>query len=135
DDILGQSLSIDVAPDTRSVQIRYRTSPEAEALQWLTAHQTAGKLHPFLFTQSQAILARSWVPCQDTPGVRFTYDADVTVPAHLMALMSAANPMEKNDTGVFHFQMKQPIPSYLLALAVGDITFKPISDRAGVYAE
>jgi leukotriene A-4 hydrolase/aminopeptidase len=135
DAVLGQALAIAINPKTRSVHIQYKTSPEAEALQWLTAQQTAGKKYPFLFTQSQAILARSWVPCQDTPGVRFTYEADVTVPKDLLALMSASNPSKKNATGDYHFEMKQPISSYLLALAVGDVTFKSISDRSGVYAE
>lgn len=135
DAILGQALMIPVKPETRSVHIEYQTSPYAEALQWLSARQTAGKTFPFLFTQSQAILARSWVPCQDSPGVRFTYEADVTVPKHLLALMSASNPQEKNDSGIYHFEMTQPISSYLLALAVGDIMFKPISERSGIYAE
>ena len=135
DQILGQVLSIPLTADTKSVTIEYVTSPEAEALQWLTAQQTAGKTSPFLFTQSQAILARSWIPCQDTPGVRFTYEADVTVPKELLPLMSASNPQEKNDIGVYHFDMKQPISSYLLALAVGDVTFQAISDRSGIYAE
>lgn len=135
DPILGQSLSIAIKPETRSINIHYQTSPDAEAVQWLSAQQTAGKKFPFLFTQSQAILARSWVPCQDTPGIRFTYEADVTVPKELIALMSASNPKEKNSTGQYHFEMKQPISSYLLALAVGDVVFKPISDRSGVYAE
>ena len=135
DPILGQALSIAITPDTKTVDIEYETDPGAEALQWLSPRQTAGKKYPFLFTQSQAILARSWVPCQDTPGVRFTYEADVTVPEALLALMSATNPQEKNQTGQYHFEMKQSIPSYLLALAVGDISFKPISERSGVYAE
>ncbi len=133
--ILGEELVIPLEENTRTIRIDYTTSPGAEALQWLTPQQTAGKNAPFLFTQSQAILARSWIPCQDTPGVRFTYDAEVTVPAGLLALMSASNPREKNPTGAYHFEMKQPVPSYLLALAVGDITFEPISDRSGVYAE
>src|SRR6478609_4303291 len=124
--ILGQSLSIKITPDTKSISIYYTTSPDAEALQWLSPQQTAGKKFPFLFTQSEAILARTWIPCQDSPGVRFTYDAEVTVPKELIALMSASNPQEKNDTGVYHFEMKQAIPSYLLALAVGDIGFKAI---------
>jgi leukotriene A-4 hydrolase/aminopeptidase len=135
DEILGQALAIPIRPDTKSIQIHYQTSPGAEALQWLSAQQTAGKKFPFLFTQSQAILARSWVPCQDSPGVRFTYQADVTIPKDLIALMSASNPQEKNATGKYHFEMKQPISSYLLALAVGDLEFKSISDRSGVYAE
>jgi leukotriene A-4 hydrolase/aminopeptidase len=135
DAILGQSLSISIKPGTSSVSITYETSPGAEAVQWLTAQQTAGKKFPFLFTQSQAILARSWIPCQDSPGVRFTYEATVTVPKDLLAMMSASNPQQRNDSGIYHFEMKQPIPSYLLALAVGDVVFKPISSRSGIYAE
>jgi aminopeptidase N len=95
DPILGQPLAISISGKTRAIHIQYQTSPGAEALQWLTAQQTAGKIQPFLFTQSQAILARSWIPCQDTPGVRFTYEADVTVPKNLLALMSASNPQKK----------------------------------------
>jgi leukotriene-A4 hydrolase len=135
DSIFGQALAILLKPGTTEVSIAYQTSPDAEALQWLSAQQTAGKKYPFLFTQSQAILARSWVPCQDSPGVRFTYDAEVTVPKDLLALMSASNPQSKNETGIYTFEMKQPIPSYLLALSVGDLSFKPISSRSGIYAE
>jgi leukotriene-A4 hydrolase len=135
DAILGQALSIALVPNTHTVEIEYATDPAAEAVQWLNPQQTTGKTFPFLFTQSEAILARSWVPCQDTPGVRFTYEADVAVPKDLLALMSASNPQEKNSTGHYHFEMKQSISSYLLALAVGDIGFKPISARSGVYAE
>lgn len=133
--ILGKPLTINITPDTKKVSILYKTGPDAEALQWLSPQQTAGKKHPFLFTQSQAILARSWVPCQDSPSIRFTYEAEVTVPAELLALMSASNPKTKNSTGVYKFNMGQPIPSYLLALAVGDIGFQEISPRSGVYAE
>lgn len=135
DSILGQALAILLQSGTTQVTINYKTSPDAEALQWLSKEQTAGKKYPFLFTQSQAILARSWVPCQDSPGIRFTYNATVRVPANLIALMSAANPKEKKREGVYHFEMAQPVPSYLLALAVGDITYKPISNRSGIYAE
>jgi leukotriene-A4 hydrolase len=135
DPILGQALTIELQPDTRSVEIVYETGPHAEALQWLEPQQTAGKQHPFLFTQSQAILARSWVPCQDSPGVRFTYQAAVAATGDLMILMSASNPQHKVASGNYDFEMKQPIPSYLLALTVGDVVYKPVSDRAGVYAE
>jgi aminopeptidase N len=135
DPILGQSLTVNIDKNIRSVSISYRTNPDAEALQWLAPSQTAGKSNPFLFTQSQAILARSWVPCQDSPSIRFTYDAEVTVPSNLLALMSASNPQEKNEDGIYKFDMKQPIPSYLLALAVGDVNFRQISARSGVYAE
>ncbi len=132
---LGESLQIDIEPTTKNVVIRYSTSENAEALQWLSPMQTADKEHPFLFTQSQAILARSWVPIQDSPGIRFTYNAQVTVPKELMALMSAENPKEKSEDGVYNFAMKQPIPAYLLALAVGDLEFEELSSRTGVYAE
>ncbi|HPM30748.1 MAG TPA: M1 family metallopeptidase [Chryseolinea sp.] len=135
DSLLGQGLAVLIQSNTKQVNIYYQTSPEAEAIQWLKPQQTAGKKFPFLFTQSQAILARSWVPCQDSPGMRFTYDADVTVPKDLLPLMSASNPMTKNAEGVYHFEMKQPIPSYLLALSVGDLSFAPISERSGIYAE
>lgn len=135
DSLLGTALAVLVKPNTKAVSITYETDPHAEALQWLSPQQTAGKKFPFLFTQSQAILARSWVPCQDSPGVKFTYEAEVNVPEDLLALMSASNPQQKNESGTYKFQMKQPISSYLLALTVGDVAFKPISNRSGIYAE
>ncbi|GAA4385421.1 M1 family metallopeptidase [Hymenobacter koreensis] len=135
DAVLGQALRVALQPGTHSVTLHYRTSPAAAALQWLAPEQTAGKVHPFMFTQSQAILARTWIPCQDSPGVRFTYEARVTVPAHLLALMSAENPQELAASGEYTFRMPQPIPSYLMALAVGDLRFEPLSSRTGIYAE
>jgi aminopeptidase N len=135
DVLLGEALRIQLDNKTKSISIEYETQPGAEAVQWLEPQQTAGKEKPFLFTQSQAILARSWIPCQDSPGIRFTYEADVKVPKDLLALMSASNPQSKTETGSYHFEMEQPIPSYLLALAVGDIEFKAVSERSGIYAE
>ncbi|RDV14042.1 M1 family peptidase [Pontibacter diazotrophicus] len=135
DPTLGQPLIVQIKPDTRKVTIQYSTSPDAAALQWLNPQQTAGKQHPFLFTQSQAILARTWIPIQDSPGIRITYNANVKVPKELLALMSAENPTTKNDTGVYSFEMKQPIPSYLMALSVGDLTFREIGPQTGIYAE
>ncbi|WP_316934385.1 hydrolase/aminopeptidase [Hymenobacter sp. AT01-02] len=135
DAVLGQPLHITIRPDTTTVTIRYRTTPGAAALQWLAPEQTAGQEQPFLFTQSQAILARTWIPCQDSPGVRFTYEAQVQVPPHLLALMSAENPMERSPSGKYSFRMEQPIPAYLMALAVGDLEFQALSSRTGVYAE
>ena len=134
---LGRPLNIDLPSDKSSnvVKISYSSRPSAEAVQWLSPEQTTDKKQPFLFTQSQAILARTWVPCQDTPAVRMTYSAKIQVPKHLLAVMSASNPQKKNDTGVYEFEMKQPIPSYLLALAVGDLQFKQLGPRSGVYAE
>ena len=132
---LGKPLSIQILANTKKIHIFYSTSQDAEALQWLNPQQTAGKKLPFLFTQSEAILARTWIPCQDSPSIRFTYDADITIPKELLALMSAVNPQEKNETGNYHFSQIHPIPSYLMALAVGDITFKAIDKRTGVYTE
>jgi len=135
DPILGSALIVEINESILSVQVRYSTSPHAEALKWLNPQQTAGKKHPFLLTQSQAINARTWIPIQDGPGMRFTYSARVQVPPHLMAVMSATNPTERSTTGIYEFEMCQPIPAYLLALAVGDFTFKSLGPRTGVYAE
>ena len=129
DDILGQALSIELPGDATTVAIRYRTDPEASGLQWLEPRQTAGKRHPFLFTQAQAIHARSFVPLQDTPGVRITYNATIRTPRDLRAVMSANNDPDAGQDGVYRFSMPQPIPSYLLALAVGDLEFKAMGKR------
>jgi len=131
---LGQPLSIDITPETRHVSVYYETSPEAPALQWLDKTQTTNENMPYLFTQSQAILARSWLPCQDTPGVRMTYRALIKAPSNLLALMSAINPIRKSPQGLYEFAMPQPIPSYLMALAVGEISYRPMSPITGVYA-
>ncbi|HVR28737.1 MAG TPA: M1 family aminopeptidase/hydrolase, partial [Thermoanaerobaculia bacterium] len=133
--LLGRPLAVALEPDTESVSIRYRTSPDATALQWLEPRQTASGRHPFLFTQSQAILARTWIPLQDTPSVRFTYEATVRVPPGLLALMSAENPRQASPDGVHTFRMPQAIPSYLMALAVGDLAFRELGPSSGVYAE
>lgn len=133
DRILGSALHIKIAPETKYVRIHYATSPAASGLQWLTPAQTADKKHPFLFSQSQAIHARSWVPVQDTPSVRFTYTALVDVPFPLQPVMSAERHEAKPRS--FSFTMEQPIPAYLLALAVGDITFQRIGTRTGIWAE
>jgi hypothetical protein len=136
DPLLGTGLVVrDLAADSKTISITYSTTEGAEALQWFPAELTQGKRMPFLFTQSQAILARTWVPCQDRPGVRFTYDANVQVPTGMLALMSADNPQEKSADGRYSFHMPQPVPSYLLALGVGDLAFQSVGDRAGVYAE
>lgn len=135
DNILGAALEIVLKENTKVISITYKTSTNAAALQWLSPEQTAGKKYPFLYTQSQAILARSWIPCQDGPAIRFTYNAKVKVNKELIALMSAENPVTKNDSGVYTFKQSRPIPSYLMALAVGDLAFKPLSENTGVYAE
>lgn len=132
---LGSALNIPVTDQSHEVSIWYKTGAKATALQWLTPQQTLGKKHPFLYTQSESIYARSWIPCADGPGIRYTYDARVTVPKGLMALMSATNPQQLSDSGIYHFKMEIPVPAYLMALAVGDVSFKAIDERTGVYAE
>jgi leukotriene-A4 hydrolase len=132
---LGSELVITIKPETKKVIITYSTSPNAAALQWLSPEQTAGGKTPFLFTQSQAILARTWIPLQDSPGIRFTYNATIQCPKELMAVMSANNDTVKNADGIYHFEMPQAIPSYLMALAVGDFQFHSYDSRSGVFAE
>ena len=135
DSILGSPLTVHVQPSSRFVRITYSTTAGASGLQWLTPQQTAGKKLPFVYSQSQAIHARSWIPLQDTPSVRVTYAARVRTPRDLVAVMSASNSQAAFKIGDFTFQLGNPIPSYLIALAVGDIGFKSAGRRSGVYAE
>jgi aminopeptidase N len=135
DPVLGQPLTVRLPEQVHSVRIRYTTSPQAAALQWLDREQTATKRHPFLFTQSQAIEARSWIPLQDTPGVRVTYTARVRTPKGLLAVMSARNEPGRAPTGDYRFEMNQPIPPCLIALAVGELEFHKVGPRTGVYGE
>jgi len=135
DPILGSKLTIRMPARNAAVRITYTTSPDASGLQWLAPAMTEGKQQPFMFSQSEAIHARSWVPLQDTPGVRFTYSAHVTAPRNTMVLMSADNDPAAARDGDYQFRMPHPIPSYLLAIAAGDLVFEPISRRSGVWAE
>jgi aminopeptidase N len=135
DKILGAPLTVKVTPVTTHVRVQYSTSPTASGLQWLEPAQTAGKNHPYLFSQSEAIHARSWIPLQDSPAVRFTYNARVRTPSALLALMSAENDPDAKRSGDYSFKMPLAIPSYLMAMAVGDIVFRPTGNRTGVYAE
>ena len=135
DPIFGSALRIELEAPAPTVRIRYRTSPQASGLQWMTPEQTASRKHPFMFSQSQAIHARSWVPLQDTPSVRFTYTAHVTAPASLRVLMSADNDAAQALDGDYRFVMKQAIPSYLLAIAVGELDVRETGPRTAVYAE
>jgi leukotriene-A4 hydrolase len=139
DPVLGQVLRLELPTGTTAVSIRYHTSPSAAALQWLAPAQTAGA-YPFLFTQSQAILARTWLPCPDSPGRRFSYEAVVEIVGaergQLLALMSAAlNPQATAPDGRYYFEQPQAVPAYLLALAMGRLDFAPLNKQTGIYAE
>lgn len=137
---MGAPLAVALPAGSDTIVIEYLTSPNAAAVQWLTAEQTAGGKMPFLFTQGESILTRTWVPTQDGPGIRQTYDATVHVPSGMRAVMSAEHvgmDGEKDAQGasVYRFRMTRAIPPYLIALAVGDIAFRPIGKTTGVYAE
>ena len=140
DTILGRPLTVTLPRGVERVVVSYATSPEAAALQWLTPEQTAGKEHPYLFSQGQAILTRTWIPTQDSPGIRQTYEARLTVPPPLRAVMSAEQLTPRGvaaDSGRrrYDFRLTNPVPPYLIALAVGDIRFREVGPRTGVFAE
>ncbi|HYH09340.1 MAG TPA: M1 family aminopeptidase [Thermoanaerobaculia bacterium] len=132
----GRPLHITITPTTQSVTVDYVTSPGAEGLNWNTAAQSFGRQQPYLYSLNEPIEARSWIPIQDTPSHRVTYEATIRVPSNLLALMSASdNPTERNDTGVYTFHMPYKIPAYLIAIAVGRLEFHAFDERTGVYAE
>lgn len=130
----GSALTIALGASDRSVLVRYHTTKATQALQWLAPEQTHDKKSPYLFTQGQAILTRTWIPLQDSPGVRLTYEARITCPDGLTPVMSAEQ-LGRGKDGAWRFRMPQAIPSYLIALGCGEIAFLPISKRCGIWAE
>jgi len=132
---LGSALIIVLAADTVQVRVDYATHPQAYGLQWLDAAQTSsGK--PFVFSQSQPHFARTWVPLQDTPAVRYTFEASIRAPRDLMVVMGAdGNPAKRASDGAYSFTMPQAVPSYLMAIAIGDLRFAKLGPRTGVFAE
>ncbi len=134
---LGSRLEIEIGAPTLSVKIGYRTSPEASALQWLSPAQTRGGVRPYLFSQCQAIHARSVIPLQDTPRLRVRYTAELVFPVELRCVMAAADRgrRDQSATATHRFEMPQPIPPYLFALAIGDLESRDLSPRCRVWAE
>ncbi|KAK5877208.1 hypothetical protein CesoFtcFv8_026474 [Champsocephalus esox] len=122
------------------VEVTYETSPTATALQWLSPEQTAGKEKPYLFSQCQAHHCRSMIPCQDTPSVKHTYYAQVSVPKDLVAVMSAVRDGQEvdpqdNERIIYKFRQPVPMPSYLIAIVVGALESREIGPRSRVWSE
>lgn len=134
DAILGTPLRIRRG-SSDAVRVHYSTGSRASGLQWLAPVQTAGGQQPFLYTQSQPIQARSWIPLQDSPAVRVTFSARVRTPPSLLAVMGAEMSAGTERTGDYRFRMPLAIPPYLISLAVGDLAFRATGERTGVYAE
>ena len=138
-EFMGQPMIIGLTPGVRQITIDYETSPDAAALQWLSPSQTAGGDLPYMFSQGQAILTRTWVPTQDSPGIRQTYSARIVAPEGLRAVMSAEmlTPNGEPVPGgrAYRFRLDHPVPPYLMAIAIGDIEFEGIGPRTGVFTE
>ena len=135
---LGAPLSIALRPDSRKIVIHYKSAPNAEALQWLTPEQTSGKKYPFLFSQGESISNRSWIPTQDSPGIRQSWEAKIRVDKPLTIVMSApraAKPADAANKRTFSFRMDHPVAPYLIAIAAGDLAFRDLGPRTGVWAE
>jgi len=140
--VFGTAIHADlIAPVAKGNKVQvtfvYQTSPQAAAIQWLDPSQTAGKTHPYLFTQCQAIHARSMLPCQDAPSVKATYDASIEVPSGLTAVMSAVSTGSeiKGNNMIFKFKQDVPMSSYLIALGIGNIESREIGPRSRVWSE
>lgn len=131
----GDDLEVKINDYTSTVHIVYKTKPNNKSLSWLKPEQTLNKKAPFLYTNGFSIHTRSWIPIQDSPGIRISYEAVVKTPRNVIALMTADNPKENNYTGVYEFFQKNPIPPYLIALAVGDLQYDNLGKGLGVYAE
>ncbi len=138
DPVKGAPITVTIGTH-RTIQIAYRSAPGAEALQWLNPEQTAGGKHPYLLSQGQPTLNRSWIPTQDSPGIRQTWDAEITAPEPLTVVMSGAresshSTMEPGHRK-FRFTMDKPVAPYLIAIAAGDIVFRELGPRTGVWSE
>ncbi|KAF8633192.1 hypothetical protein AX15_001489 [Amanita polypyramis BW_CC] len=155
-EVMGSALHISLPERLNSggvlvLTIRYKTSPDSIALQWLDKEQTQGKHHPFLFSQCQPIYARALAPIQDTPSVKIRYNAQiVSVLPVLLSAISISPPFSGpahggkiigQDLVTYTYEQPIPIPSYLIAIAAGNLVYKPFPVpegkqwRSGVWAE
>ena len=138
DPVKGAPITVTMGTQ-RVIRIAYRSAPGAEALQWLSPEQTAGGKHPYLLSQGQPTLNRSWIPTQDSPGIRQTWDAEITAPQTLTVVMSGAREMTYSTIEPghrkFRFTMDKPVAPYLIAIAAGDIVFRELGPRTGVWSE
>ncbi|ESQ77234.1 M1 family metallopeptidase [Asticcacaulis sp. AC402] len=142
DAMMGSALTIELPQGAQKIIVHYQTTARSAALQWLDPSQTAGKSKPFLFSQGQEIRTRTWIPTQDSPAIRQTYSARIVVPADLTVVMAAKALTPEGEAvpgrpaqRAYRFEMDQPIAPYLIAVAIGDIGFKSLGPRTGVYAE
>lgn len=139
DEYKGAPLTIQIGA-ARRIVITYRSAPKARALGWLAPALTAGKKKPYLYSQGESINNRSWIPTQDSPGIRQSWTAKITVPSDLVATMSAERLTPNGIPAArgwhsYRFRMDHNVPPYLIALAVGDLRFQAIDGRTGIYSE
>jgi len=138
DPVRGSPLFIEVSvtkKPTVVIKIEYETTANSTALHWCIPEGPKAKGHAFLYTDAGGIGARSWIPLQDTPQVRTAYKVLVRTVDDSLAVMGAGNDPKAKHNGTYPFLMSQEVPSYTLALAVGQLEFRPTGPRTGVYAE
>ncbi|KAG2191809.1 hypothetical protein INT47_011933 [Mucor saturninus] len=138
---LGSALTIDVPVIEKTgtqfqLTIQYATTEKCTAVQFLTPEQTLGGKHPYLFSQSEPIHGRAMIPCQDSPSVKVTYSASVKsdLPVVMSALQTGIDD-EHDGTKTYHFRQNTTIPSYLIAIAVGNLVGREIGPRSSVWCE
>ncbi|KAJ6459517.1 peptidase family M1-domain-containing protein [Mycena sanguinolenta] len=155
-EVMGSALHVSLPKGLKSktsvdVTVFYKTTKDCAALQWLDKEQTQGKQFPYLFSQCQPIYARTLAPVQDSPSVKITYSAKVA--SVLPALLSAIRVSPPSDgpahdgkvigedVVVYTYDQPVPIPSYLIAIACGNVRYRPFPQfedkqwKTGVWAE
>lgn len=112
------------------------TPPPPDSLFSLFHRQTVGKKYPYLFSQCQAIHARAFCPCQDSPAIKLTYSASVTSPLPVvMSALKTEHCAGANGLTTYKFEQRTSIPSYLIAIAAGNLVSREIGPRSSVWCE